>query len=81
MWIPSASLKTMRVAAERLDAALTAAIKAKANEQLRDEATTKAKLTADELKQLERKDDEDKEQAFAAAEKAAKKLKKKKKKK
>ena len=81
MWIPSASLKTMRVAAERLDAALTAAIKAKANEQLRDEATTKAKLTADELKQLERKDDEDKELSFAAAEKAAKKLKKKKKKK
>lgn len=81
VWIPSASLKTMRVAAERLDAALTAAIKAKANEQLRDEATTKAKLTADELKQLERKDDEDKELSFAAAEKAAKKLKKKKKKK
>ena len=81
MWIPAKSLALLRTAAERLDSALEAAKRSEANAALIGEAGEKAKVSADELKQLERKDDEDREMVFAQTEKAAKKLKKKKKKK
>ena len=81
VWIPAKSLALLRTAAERLDSALEAAKRSEANAALIGEAGEKAKVSADELKQLERKDDEDRELIFMQTEKAAKKLKKKKKKK
>ncbi|KAJ8611845.1 hypothetical protein CTAYLR_005780 [Chrysophaeum taylorii] len=79
-WIPSASLSALRQAAERLAQALTKARQTEAFPALVSAADKKKNLVADDLRQLERKDLEDRELAIAGAEKAAKKLKKKKKK-
>lgn len=79
-WIPSSALSSLRDAATRLQRAITQATQANAQPDLLTQAEAKQASVADDLKQLERKDLEDRDVAVANAEKAAKKLKKKKKK-
>ena len=80
VWHPSANLTKLRTASMRLEKALARATQCTAYPDLVNAGNGKHKTVSEELKQLERKDEEDKETAIAAAEKAAKKLKKKKKK-
>jgi len=76
VWKPSKSLGLLRAAMEAIDAAMTEAEECGAFAELVAEGKAVQKATSDKLKQLERKDEEDRELAQAAVLKQAKKLKK-----
>ncbi|KAJ1457113.1 ankyrin repeat-containing domain protein [Pelagophyceae sp. CCMP2097] len=76
VWIPAVNLSALRTSADRLEKAVAVALQSNAFADLVQAAQAAHKTVSDGLKQLERKDDEDREIAVAAAEKAAKKLKK-----
>lgn len=79
-WIPSKSLSALRAAAAHLAKARTKAQQTGAFEDLLHQADQKMNAISDDLRQLDRKDLEDREVAVASAEKMSKKLKKAKKK-
>jgi ankyrin repeat protein len=76
VWIPSEILGTYREAALRVERALDEAKTCEGNAILVEEGQLSHEAAAEVMKQLERKDEEDKATALAAVEKVAKKYKK-----
>jgi ankyrin repeat protein len=76
VWIPSEILGTYREAALRVERALDEAKTCEGNAVLVEEGQLSHEAAAEVMKQLERKDEEDKATALAAVEKVAKKYKK-----